>query len=152
MEKLERYGAILTLMMIVFAVGLFIGRGGQAPSSDTTLHPSTTVAPQSNSSGPLFSAEPYYPYSYLIAPGKLSPQSTDALDGYTMTINNSTTAENITISYSGRAVTTMLSDGDRLYIVETSFGDDAPGYEGSQVDDGFVLVDSTGHVLKTFAL
>lgn len=152
MERLELYGSILTLLVIVLAAGIFIGRGGHNPSASTSTIQSSTTVSQGNGSGTLFSSEPYYGYSYLIAPGSLSPQSNAALDGYGMTASNSTSGENVTISYSGRSVSTNLSSGDKLYIVETSFGDDAPGYEGSPADDGFVVVGSSGYVLNTFVV
>jgi hypothetical protein len=152
MEKLEFYGSILTLLVIVFAVGIFIGRGGQNQSASTSTLQSSTTVPQGNGSGPLFSSEPYYGYSYLIAPGSLSPQATAALDGYAMAVKNSTSGENVTISYSGRSASANLQSGEKLYIVETSFGDDAPGYEGSPADDGFVVIDASGYVLRTFVV
>lgn len=149
-KKLMFYGIIVVLVLAVLAVVYLAGQGEFSEPATSTIQGST-VAP-GNASGTLFSSEPYYRASYLIAPGSVSQQSQSALDGYKMTVNQTAIGENVTISYSGRGVTTSLAAGDKLYIVETSFGDDAPGYEGSTADDGFVLVNASGYVVNTFGV
>jgi hypothetical protein len=144
MQKILIYG-IIVLIVLVGLIAVFF-RGQQMVGS--RLASLSTVPQGANTTGTLFSQEPYYGYSYLIAPGNISAQSKAALDGYTMNVSG----ENVTISYSGRSVTTDVVSGDKLYIVETSFGDDGPGYEGSPADDGFVLVNQGGYVVNTFVV
>jgi hypothetical protein len=152
MQKLVIYGVIVVIVLLGLAALLFMGPRGHGSSNTITIQGSTTSLARGNSTGPLFSSESYYPYSYLIAPGNLSQQSKSALDGYTMTVSQTPAGENVTISLSGRSVVTSLVNGEKLYIVETSFGDDAPGFEGSTADDGFVVVDQNGYVVNTFAV
>ena len=63
-------------------------------------------------------------------------------------------SENVTIGVDGtsRNGTITLAPGDKLYVVETSFGDDSPGYDGSLGDDGFVIVNKGGYVANTFVV
>lgn len=148
MEKIAVYGLVAVVVVVGLAAVLFAGQGGAktippAASAGQTA-PATT--------GTLLSSEPYYSYTYAIAPGNPSPESRAALDGYNMTVSNGGSGENVTLSIGGRSATVSLQGGDTLYIVETSFGDDAPGYEGSLGDDGFVLVDQNGYIVNTFVV
>ncbi len=141
-------GGIIVLIVLVGLIAIFF-RGQQV---GTRLASSSATQQGTNASGTLFSQEPYYGYSYQIAPGSLSAQSKAALDGYTMTTSQTPGGENVTISISGRSSTVTLASGETLYVVETSFGDDGPGYEGSLADDGFVLVGQNGYVVNTFVV
>ncbi len=155
MERIAVYGVIVVLVVIGLIALLVLGQSGNQNSQFTTstAPQGGNTTPQANVSGPLFSSEPYYGYSYLIYPGNISSQSRSALDGYNMALSQGPNgAENITLSTQGRGGTVTLQAGERLYIVETSFGDDASGYEGSVGDDGFVMVDQNGYVVGTFGI
>ena len=148
MEKIAVYGLVAVVVVVGLAVVLFAGQGGAKTVPPAASSGQTAPA----TGGTLLSSEPYYSYTYAIAPGNLSPEARAALDGYNMTVSNGGSGENVTLSISGRSATVSLQGGKTLYIVETSFGDDAPGYEGSLGDDGFVLVDQNGYVVNTFVV
>jgi hypothetical protein len=151
MNKLVVYGGVIALIAVVLIGALSLGSQGSHSVSSSA---SSTIAQQGGSTGTLFSSEPYYGYSYLISPGNLSRQSKLALDGYSMAVNpNVNGSQNVTLSVLGTSIsgTLTMSQGEKLYIVETSFGDDAPSYDSSLGDDGFVLVDANGYVVNTFA-
>ena len=148
------YGAVAALVVVALvAVFVLNGSGARAPVVSSTA--TSTVAQQTNNSGALFSSRPYFSYSYLIAPGNVSPQSRSALDGYNMTVSQQADgSENVQLSVvgTGRSDAITLAAGQKLYIVETSFGDDGPNYDGSMADDGCVLVGPTGYVVNTFSV
>ena len=119
------------------------------------LGASTYAGVLANGSGTLFASQPYASYSYLIAPGNVSQQSRLALDGYNMTVSSQLDdSEAVTLfvvgTNSNRHI--ALTSGEKLYIVEASFGDDGPNYDGSLADDGFVVVDRNGYVVNTFVV
>ncbi|MDE1865364.1 MAG: hypothetical protein KGH94_01850 [Candidatus Micrarchaeota archaeon] len=137
------------LAAVVINTGLSHVPSNSGSSTSTVAQ----IQQQNRSASVLFSSTPYYAYSYQIYPGAVSPQAKSAMDGYSMNISQAAAgAENITISVQGRSGTIAITSGERLYIVETSFGDDAPGYEGSVGDDGFVVADQNGYVLSAFGI
>jgi hypothetical protein len=78
------------------------------------------------------------------------------LDGYNMTVGQAAANGSVSIGLSvvgaGRSGTLELTPGEKLYVIETSFGDDGPTYDGSLADDGFVLVDQNGYVINTVSI
>lgn len=154
MDKVVIYGAVAALIVVALVAALALGGSG-SKAAGTTSSVSSTVTQQTNDSGALFSSQPYFSYAYLIAPGSVSPQSRSALDGYNMTVSQQADgSENVQLSVvgTGRSDAITLTAGQKLYIVETSFGDDGPNYDGSLADDGFVLVGTTGYVVNTFSV
>ncbi len=156
MNRIAIYGAVAVLVVVGLVAVLMIGGGGaRAVSTSASSTVSGAASQQSNNTGTLFSSEPYYGYSYLIAPGSVSQQAKIALDGYNMTSSqqaNGTESVTLKVVGTNRNVTGTLSAGEKLYIVETSFGDDGPNYEGSFGDDGFVVVSQGGYVVNTFVV
>ncbi|MDE1762259.1 MAG: hypothetical protein KGH59_02390 [Candidatus Micrarchaeota archaeon] len=105
---------------------------------------------QAASNKTAFATSQIAPYSYLVSNSTLSPQARAALAGYTLTrkpLQNGTVEMTISVTGSSANQTVMLPPGYRLYVVETSFGDDGYSYESSYSDDGFVLVDQNGYLV-----
>lgn len=155
MDKFVIYGAVVALVVIALLGVALLGGSKTGTSVSAGGGVRTITQPNSSQSAPLFSSEPYYSSSYLIAPGNLSQQSRTALDGYNMVVDRLANGyENITLSVGGTKASGVLalSPGSKLYIVETSFGDDGPGYDGSLADDGFVVVNQNGYVVNTFTV
>ena len=118
-----------------------------APSQNST----TNVFASTQSSKILFADSPYYSYSYLISSTPLSQQAKTALTGFNLTTSSfSNGSENITISLDGTSSskTIMLPSGYKLYIIESSYGDDGFGRDSFLGDDQFVEVDSNGYVVN----
>jgi hypothetical protein len=155
MNRLAIYGAVAALVIVALVAVLIIGgRDAGLPAPGGSIA-SGIVAQQSNSSGVLFSAQQYSNYAYLIAPGNMSQQAKSALDGYTMSARPlSNGSENVTLGVAGtsRQGSLVLTPGEKLYVIETSFGDDGPGYDGSFGDDGFVLVNQSGYGVNAFGI
>ncbi|MDE1869075.1 MAG: hypothetical protein KGH60_03890 [Candidatus Micrarchaeota archaeon] len=121
------------------------------PSSTVTAASPQSNAAATNSSKVLFSATPYASYSYQVYPGPLSAQAQSAMAGFNLTTNtlaNGTTIAKIGFSSTGQSQQFSLLPGYRLYIIETSYGDDSFKFESSLSDDGFVATDSSGYVVS----
>ena len=140
--------AVIVACGIIFAA-LGHGSGAQITASGSS---STTVG-QSGSTGggtPLFANSQYAPYAYLISQPPLSSAATAALAGFKVSstqLSNGSTQMALSVSATNANQTVTLGKGYKMYFIETSFGDDAFGYESSLGDDGYMVVDPTGHIV-----
>ncbi|MGD0510889.1 MAG: hypothetical protein ABSA33_03530, partial [Candidatus Micrarchaeaceae archaeon] len=102
-----------------------------------------------NSSKTLFASSQYARYSYQVYPGPISQQAQAALSGFSLNstaLQNGSTGVKISIVGSSQSQTLVLKPNYKLYIVETSFGDDASHFDASLGDDGFIIVDTNGYI------
>lgn len=146
-------GAIILVIIIAVGIVAFSGRHtvSTLQTSTTTYNAAGTGNQTANSSKTLFSSTQYYSYSYLIYPGPLSPEAQSALAGFNLTsttLPNSTTKVTLTIEGTSQAQSIMLRPNYKLYVIETSFGDDSFHFDSSLGDDGFVVVDPNGYLAQ----
>lgn len=142
MQKKAVVLAIAFFAIVALAL-LFSSGGNQAPLSGGHSN-------LSSSGRVLFASSQYAPYSYLVSSPTISPQAQAALAGYNLSrsvLQNGTVKMRISIPGTSANQTLMLAPTDKLYVVETSFGDDGYGYEGSYGDDGFIVVNQTGYLV-----
>ncbi len=139
----------IIIAVVAISVIVFIGLGHKSAQVNATK--SLSNQNQTNqSSKVLFSSSQYAPYSYLISGGNISSQARAALSGFNMT---STSLKNgtrvIVLSVIGTSISKnfTLASGYKLYIIETSFGDDGLHYDASLGDDGFVVTDPNGYIV-----
>jgi hypothetical protein len=102
-----------------------------------------------NSSGVLFSSTQYFPYAYQVYPGPISSQAQSALTGFNLTstiLQNGTTEVTLAIAGNNQHQYIILKPDYKLYVVETTFGDDGFNFDSSFGDDGFVVVDPSGYI------
>jgi len=87
-----------------------------------------------------------------IAPGPLSDAAKAALSGFAMdSAQQPDGSLLITLTETERSITNQvtLKNGQTLYFIETSYGDDPiPNGETSLGDDGYVVVDQNGYVVQ----
>ncbi len=149
--------AIAAVAIVAVAVALAFGLHGNtyaSPINATRTSPvSASPQPhsQANSSRVLFSGTQYAQYSYLIYPGPPSQQAQAALSGFSL--NESASAngiENLTITLigTGQSRSLLALPGYKLYMIETTFGDDGFHFDSSLGDDGFVMVDGNGYIVQ----
>lgn len=120
--------------------------GNQAKS--TPASPQQSANPSSNAI--LFNSTPYVQYSYLISDPSLSQQAQSALAGFKLVrtpLQNGSVEINISLSANNQANSVILAPGYKMYVVETTFGDDGYGFDSSLGDDGFIIVNSTGYIV-----
>lgn len=148
-------GAAIVLLAIVggFILGTHHGAAASL-SSTSTISSKASGASSSNqmttnSSKVLFSNTQYAQYAYLIYPGQMTQQAQSAFSGFNLTtssLQNGSTNLTITLIGSNQAQSISLKPNYKLYIIETSFGDDGFHFDSSLGDDGFVVVDPNGYV------
>ncbi|MDE1874409.1 MAG: hypothetical protein KGI04_04840 [Candidatus Micrarchaeota archaeon] len=134
---------IAAVIVIIIAVSLLLlaGQGGGQTASNSNN--STATAPI------LFASSQIASYSYLISVQNLSAEAQAALSGYAVQKvlePDGSMNVTITINASGASQTVTIKPGYKLYVVETSFGDDSGRYDSSFADDGFVIVDPNGYI------
>ena len=63
-----------------------------------------------------------------------------------MVLQNSSTEIKLTLISTNQYQNIVLKPNYKLYIIETTFGDDGYSFDSSLGDDGFVVVDANGYV------
>ena len=153
--KIKVLFGIIVLALIIgigaFALSSRHGTSGALMNtpSNRTYNASNQV--NANSSKILFENTQYAPYSYLIYPGPISQQAHAALAGFnitTTTLQNSSTEIKLSLIGTGQYQSLILKPNYKLYIIETTFGDDGYRFDSSLGDDGFVIVDSDGYIFQ----
>lgn len=123
-----------------------------AGQSSSTTPTSTTAANLMKGTGQLFTSSPDYAYAYRIFPTMVSDQAKQALDGFDMkTENLGNNIFRVTLTATNRnykSQTLTVSGDQKIYFVETSFGDDAPGQDYELRDDYAVAVNAQGYILQ----
>ncbi len=104
------------------------------------------------STGNLFADSPAYKHAYQIFPGQLSSDAQTALAGFDMKTenlgNNSYRITLVAKAHDYKDQSVVISDGQKLYFVETSWGDDEANQDYAYRDDYTVVVDTNGYILK----
>ncbi|MFI5412617.1 MAG: hypothetical protein ACHQX1_01875 [Candidatus Micrarchaeales archaeon] len=147
----------LSIVLIITMIGIVIFGGNHttptaqinATTYSNNQNNSSTGSQVVNTSKTLFNSTQYYPYSYEIYPGPISQQAQSALAGFNLTsttLQNSTAKITLSLTGTSQNQSITLKQGYKLYIIETTFGDDGFGYDSSLGDDGFIAVDPNGYV------
>ncbi len=126
---------------------------GQAGNTPTTGNTQASGGAQTSGSAPRVRLQdtPYMNYAYLISDNATSPQEDAALAGFQ--VQKQTLADG-SLQVTLKALqpeyhdqTYMVQPGEKLYFIETSFGDDRSSQEYNLGDDTAVLVDADGYII-----
>jgi hypothetical protein len=99
--------------------------------------------------GPLLSSMPYAQYAFRIYPGPVSAAARAALAGFTVDTRVVGGQLRLRLGVPGNPpVVHRYPVSVRVYFVEANLGDDSNNYEYNLGDDGLVVTDSTGHILR----
>jgi hypothetical protein len=122
---------------------------GPAASSSAGPTASRSATP-SRSPGPLLKSMPYAAYAYQIYPGALSAQARQALAGLTVKIHKQGTQISMTAAVNGGQASkpSLFPATDHVYIVESALGDDATNTDYNLGDDGLVVTDAQGRIVR----
>jgi hypothetical protein len=149
MKKLIALLSILSVAMLIAGCTVNPAKGG-APAGANQAGPQPAQSANGTQRMKLSDTQ-YWNYAYLISGPSLSDSSRAALAGFNYSRQvMADGSENITLvalspDYQGGSFT--VRPGQKLYFVETSFGDDAGNGEYSMGDDSAVMVDSGGYVV-----
>lgn len=176
-ESIGRFGAVLLVStgVVAAAVGLHgwaarhavpipnaLGshNGGAAfpgphatPSSRPAgqAHPSAKPGTAAKGArGPLLRSMPYARYAYQIYPGRLSVAARQALAGLKITVHRDGADISMTTAVNGGPVSAphYFAGSDHVYVVESALGDDSNATDYNLGDDGLVVTDAKGRIVK----
>ncbi len=137
--------AVAIFLIIVAIAAVSLGNNGKNATQTNVTQTST------NSSKILFSSTQYFSYSYVIYPGPVSQQAQSALAGFNLTstkLQNGTADVKISLIGTNQNQSLVLQPNYKLYIIETTFGDDGFRFDSALSDDGFVVVDPNGYIAQ----
>jgi hypothetical protein len=119
------------------------------PSSVPSASASHGASP-SASAGPLLSSEPFASYAFQVWPGTPSAAATQAETGLKITVSRLKDGISVTAGVNGQpaqAPHTYVS-GAKVYVVESSLGDDSGDSDYNLGDDGLVVTTAQGRVVQ----
>lgn len=157
---------IVIVLVIILGIWLFSSGSGsnstysqndtnttQANNNTNNTNTSPAPAPAQNAnSGQLFSTSRYAKYAYLISTSVYDAKTKEALSGFTVTKKTlSDGSEQITLNAKNVGYQTQVytvKPGEKLYFIETSFGDDGNNRDEVLGDDHAILVDASGYIVN----
>jgi len=100
--------------------------------------------------GPLLNSEPYANAAYLIWPGRPSAAAQQALTGLKVSVHRLGTGLSVAAGVVGQSLPASrpYPGGARVYIVESSLGDDSGNTDYSLGDDGLVVTSADGRIVQ----
>ncbi len=100
--------------------------------------------------GPLLSSEPFASVAYQIWPGPVSSTARQALTGLAISVHNRGSGLAVTAAARGQgaAASHLYRGGVRVYVVEASMGDDSGNSDYNLGDDGLVVTDAQGRIIR----
>lgn len=167
-ERIGRAGTAILLLALACAVALSangysaqLGIGGSLTGGSLKpagvgalrggVHPRAPRPAVSQAVGPLLTTMSYAKSAYLVYPGPVSAQAKLALAGFTFQVTRRTAGAMTVVLHgprSGPRLDRTYPSTDKVYVVELATGDDANGSDYNSSDDGFVVTDGAGHVVR----
>lgn len=133
------------------AAGASAGSSSSPPAAGP--HPTATgggAASPAPAPGPLLSSQQYAPYSFRVWPGTLSNASRAAMTGLRVTVHSKSGGIDVAASVIGQPAPAPVfyPGGARVYIIEAAMGDDSGNSDFNLGDDGIVVTDARGRILR----
>jgi len=126
------------------------GRPSRRAGSRSAASPAPAGSSPAAGQGPLLSAQPYASYSFRVWPGTPGAAARAALTGLSVKVRRQGSGIAVTASVAGQraAAPRFYAHGADVYIVEASLGDDSGNSDYSLGDDGLVVTDAQGRILR----
>lgn len=103
----------------------------------------------SGSAGPLLTSQSYASYAFQVWPGTPSAAAEQAMTGLTISATRQGNGVTVKAAANGQSATGhTYPTGARVYVVESSLGDDSGSSDYSLGDDGLVVTDAAGRVVQ----
>lgn len=110
------------------------------------------VSSASTSNETKLSESPYANYAYLISSYPLSSEAQQAISGFNINkqanSDGTTTINLVALNPEYQNQSYTLQQGQSLYFIERSMGDDGDGSENFLGDDHAIIVDSNGYIVS----
>jgi hypothetical protein len=120
-------------------------------SSAQASSPAASPGPRASAkAGPLLSSEPYASVTYRVWPGPLGAAATQALTGLKVAVHRQGPGLLVTAGVIGQpaAAPHLYVAGARVYVVEASLGDDSGNADYNLGDDGLVVTNAQGRIVR----
>ena len=136
---------------------------GRAPSvSSPAATPSTSVAPSSRqvgptarpspsiTAGPLLSSQSFAQYAFEVWPGTPSSAAKTALTGLSVLVTREGNGIKVKAGVVGQASTSaqFYPNGAKVYVIEAALGDESGNTDYNLGDDGVIVTDAAGRILR----
>jgi hypothetical protein len=123
---------------------------GGTPSPGTSQATSVAQPSATASVGPWLGSEPYAKFAYLVWPGPLSAASQAAMSGLTVSVTRKTGGIAVVAGVTGQQLppARFYLGGTKVYVIETSLGDDSGSLDYNLGDDGLVVTNGQGDIVS----
>lgn len=123
------------------------------PTASPPASPSATPSPTPSpaiSVGPSLASQSYAQYSFEVWPGPASPAARAALTGLTVKVTRYAGGIRVIAGVVGQPPNPaqLYPGGTKVYIVEASLGDDSNDADYNLGDDGVVVTNAAGRILR----
>ena len=117
---------------------------GSSPAASPTPGPSASAANR-----PLLSAQPFASSAFQVWPGTPDAAAAQALTGLTVLVKQQGSTLIVTAGVTGqKGQVGRYVGGARVYVVESSLGDDAGNTDYNLSDDALVVTDAKGGIIR----
>jgi hypothetical protein len=123
--------------------------GTTGPSPAPSASASHGASP-SASAGPLLSSEPFASYAFLVWPGTPGAAAQQAETGLKISVGRLKDGISVTAGVNGQPAPAAHTyvNGAKVYVVESSLGDDSGDSDYNLGDDGLVVTNAQGRVVQ----
>jgi hypothetical protein len=146
--------SLIVLLIIAIVIVGIVAFTSHPNATGNVIGGSTPVAApnMSNNNMMKLSDSPYADYAYLISGDQLSPETQQAISGFSINkqanSDGTTTVNLIALNPEYQNQSYTIKSGQSLYFIEKSMGDDGNGAENFLGDDHAIVVDSSGYIVQ----
>lgn len=128
-------------------VGPTARQAGPVVSSQS---PSPPAHSPSVSAGPLLSSQSFAQYAFQVWPGTPSAAAKAALTGLSVSVTREGNGISVTAGVVGQPSTPakFYPKGAKVYVIESTLGDESGNTDYNLGDDGLIVTDATGRILR----
>lgn len=124
----------------------------RSPSGTPTAGASTGAASRGRgtTAGPLLSSQSYASYAFQVWPGRPSSAARAAMTGLVISVRRTAAGLSVSAGVRGqsRPAPRTYPGGARVYVIEASMGDEGGNADYNLGDDGLVVTDVHGRILR----
>lgn len=90
----------------------------------------------------------HHPFAYLVWPGTQSAAAQQAMSGLTISVSRQAGGLSVRAGVTGQPLPSaqFYPNGARVYVIESSLGDDSTNIDYNLGDDGLVVTDAQGRI------
>jgi hypothetical protein len=125
-------------------------RPGTTAAAGPSARPSGSPTSAATTPGPLLSSQSYAQYAFQVWPGRLSTAGQAAETGLAITVRRQGSGLEVSAGVSGQPASApqIYPAGARVYVIEASLGDDSGTSDYNLGDDGIVVTDAHGRIVR----